>query len=101
MLNPETLDLIKRLTIIALVSDDSLLDRLVLKGGNAIRFTHSAPVRQSLDLDFSIDGSLGDTGVTQAPFGTTAHGDVCLVRVYGFRRLPHCGTPGPEGRCAR
>lgn len=65
MLNAEKLDQIKRLTIIALVSDDSLMDRLVLKGGNAIRFTHAAPVRQSLDLDFSIDGELGDLKSTR------------------------------------
>ncbi len=69
MLNAETLDRIKRLTIIALVSDDSLMDRLVLKGGNAIRFTHAVPVRQSLDLDFSIDGELGDLEATRALIG--------------------------------
>jgi hypothetical protein len=65
MLKAEALDQIKRLTIIALVSDDSLMDRLVLKGGNAIRFSHAAPVRQSLDLDFSIDGELGDLKSTR------------------------------------
>ncbi|HLO40880.1 MAG TPA: nucleotidyl transferase AbiEii/AbiGii toxin family protein [Phycisphaerales bacterium] len=53
------LERIKTLTIIALVSDDDLMDRLVLKGGNAMRLIHDLPVRQSLDLDFSLDGDLG------------------------------------------
>ncbi len=48
-------DRIRDLTIIALVSDDGLMDRLVLKGGNAIRFIRPEGVRQSLDLDFSMD----------------------------------------------
>jgi hypothetical protein len=51
-----SLDHIKRLTLIALVSDDSLMERLVLKGGNAIGLVGSQAVRQSLDLDFSLDG---------------------------------------------
>lgn len=51
---------VKRLTIIALVSDDELMDLLVLKGGNAIQFFDGIPmpVRRSLDLDFSLDGDL-------------------------------------------
>lgn len=48
-------DRIKTLTIIALVSDDDLMEQLVLKGGNAIRLIQPQAVRQSLDLDFSID----------------------------------------------
>jgi hypothetical protein len=55
----DQLERIKTLTIIALVSDDELMEKLVLKGGNAIRFIHGMPVRQSLDLDFSIEGDLG------------------------------------------
>ncbi len=53
------LERIKLLTIIALVSDDALMDRIVLKGGNALRLVHGMHARQSLDLDFSIDGDLG------------------------------------------
>lgn len=55
---------VKRLTIIALVSDDKLVDLLVLKGGNAIQFFDGVqgPVRRSLDLDFSLDGELGPIG---------------------------------------
>jgi predicted nucleotidyltransferase component of viral defense system len=50
---------IKTLTIIALVSDDDLMDKLVLKGGNALRLIHPMPVRQSLDLDFSLAEDFG------------------------------------------
>ncbi len=57
---------IKTLTIIALVSDDELMERLVLKGGNALRLIHGIPVRQSLDLDFSLDGDLGPIDEVQA-----------------------------------
>jgi len=55
----DRLERIKTLTIIALVSDDDLMERLVLKGGNALRLIHGMPVRQSLDLDFSLDGDWG------------------------------------------
>jgi len=55
----DRLERIKVLTIIALVSDDDLMERLVLKGGNALRIIHPMPVRQSLDLDFSLAGDLG------------------------------------------
>jgi predicted nucleotidyltransferase component of viral defense system len=55
-------DEVKRLTIIALVSSDELMEKLVLKGGNAIRIVAPNAVRQSLDLDFSLDGELDDVG---------------------------------------
>jgi hypothetical protein len=51
---------IKRLVIIALASDDELVETLVLKGGNAIDLTYQLPgieqeSRTSYDLDYSID----------------------------------------------
>ncbi|MDN3601770.1 nucleotidyl transferase AbiEii/AbiGii toxin family protein [Belliella kenyensis] len=49
---------IKRITIIALASDDTLVEQLVLKGGNAIYLAYldeSGNVsRTSYDLDYSI-----------------------------------------------
>ncbi len=50
---------IKRLTIKALFSDDSLLHRLVLKGGNLLDVVYDLSARASADLDFSVDGDLG------------------------------------------
>ncbi len=44
------------------MSDDELLDRLVLKGANALGLTGGPSVRRSLDVDFSIDGDLSDLG---------------------------------------
>jgi Nucleotidyl transferase AbiEii toxin, Type IV TA system len=46
---------IRRITITALFSDDMLLERLVLKGGNALNLVYRLTPRTSLDLDFSMD----------------------------------------------
>ncbi len=45
---------IKHLTLIALFSDNDLLDMLVLKGGTALEF-YDLDYRLSIDLDFSIE----------------------------------------------
>jgi len=47
---------IKTITIKALFSDDVLMDRLVLKGGNALDIVYDIGQRASIDLDFSIAG---------------------------------------------
>lgn len=52
----EQIKRIKELAVIAMFSDDELLDILVLKGGSAIDMFLQSPGRASLDLDFSIDG---------------------------------------------
>ena len=49
-------DEIKRWIIVALVSDDEVFQRLVLKGGNALRLIHKLESRASFDLDFSMEG---------------------------------------------
>jgi predicted nucleotidyltransferase component of viral defense system len=50
-----TFEQIRRITIIALFSDDVLMEQLVLKGGNAISLIHKLGSRSSLDLDFSME----------------------------------------------
>jgi predicted nucleotidyltransferase component of viral defense system len=45
---------IKELVIIALVSDDELMETLVLKGGNALLMAYRLSSRASWDMDFSI-----------------------------------------------
>lgn len=45
---------IQRLAIVALVSDDYLMEQLVLKGGNAINLIYQISGRASMDLDFSM-----------------------------------------------
>ncbi len=48
------LEKIKRLAIVSIVSDDYLLERLVLKGGNAIDLVYQLSGRASVDIDFSM-----------------------------------------------
>jgi hypothetical protein len=54
MVYTDQLERIKKLAIIAMFSDDDLMDILVLKGGNAIDIVYGIASRSSLDLDFSI-----------------------------------------------
>lgn len=56
---------IRRLTIVALFSDDTLLDQLVLKGGNAISLVLGYGARSSLDLDFSMEDDFADIDDTR------------------------------------
>lgn len=51
---------IRRQIILALFSDNELLERLVLKGGNALALVHRIGLRVSLDLDFSVETDLED-----------------------------------------
>lgn len=57
-----TIDLgeIRKLIIISVASDDMLMERLVLKGGNALELIHRIGERASLDLDFSIEDDFED-----------------------------------------
>jgi Nucleotidyl transferase AbiEii toxin, Type IV TA system len=54
-------DFIRRLIIVGLFSDDSLLDQLVLKGGNALHLVHQIGNRSSLDIDLSLETDFADT----------------------------------------
>lgn len=56
-------DQLKRLTIVALVSDDYLVNELVLKGGNALSLVHRLNARASFDLDFSMEGKFDPAGI--------------------------------------
>jgi predicted nucleotidyltransferase component of viral defense system len=59
---PIDLDEVRRHVIIALAADDELGELLVLKGGNALRLVHGIGSRASLDLDYSIEADLLDSG---------------------------------------
>lgn len=72
---------IKNLTIIALVSDDELMAKLVLKGGNALSLVLPRSARQSLDLDFSVDGDLGSIHELNAKLSRLLQG---TFGTYGF-----------------
>jgi hypothetical protein len=51
---------VRRVAITAMFADDYLLDRVVLKGGNALSLVYGIGARTSLDLDFSIDADFPD-----------------------------------------
>jgi predicted nucleotidyltransferase component of viral defense system len=51
---------VRRRILIALFSDDELMDALVLKGGNALALVYQVGSRASLDLDFSIKSAFED-----------------------------------------
>jgi len=53
-------DQVRKLTITALFSDDELMERLVLKGGNALSLVYKITPRGSFDLDFSMEGDLAE-----------------------------------------
>ncbi len=52
----QDIDKLKRLIVIALFSDDRLVEQLVLKGGNALMLAYDLASRASFDLDFSMEG---------------------------------------------
>jgi predicted nucleotidyltransferase component of viral defense system len=51
---------VRRITIVALFSDDLLHERLVLKGGTALNLIYGLTSRTSLDLDFSMSADFED-----------------------------------------
>jgi predicted nucleotidyltransferase component of viral defense system len=55
-----TLIEVRRRILIAMVSDDELMNTLVLKGGNALALVHDIGHRASLDMDFSIASHFPD-----------------------------------------
>lgn len=57
----ELLDRIKRLAILAMISDDDLMELLIFKGGSAIDIFYGGQTsRASIDLDYSMENSLTD-----------------------------------------
>jgi len=56
----QRLEEIKKLVIVAMFSDDELMDRLVLKGGNALDLIHQISTRASVDVDFSMEDDFPD-----------------------------------------
>jgi predicted nucleotidyltransferase component of viral defense system len=59
-MNEDLLEKIKKITLIALASDDYLMETLVLKGGNAIQMAYRINKRGSFDMDFSMESDFED-----------------------------------------
>lgn len=55
------IEIIKKLTLKALMQDEKLMYGLVLKGGNALQLVYDITDRASMDIDFSIDGDFSET----------------------------------------
>jgi predicted nucleotidyltransferase component of viral defense system len=51
---------IRRLVIIALFSDDELMEKFVLKGGNALDIVYTIGTRSSVDIDLSMSDDFAD-----------------------------------------
>ena len=56
---------IKKLALISLVSDDILMDKLVLKGGTCLELAYKIHCRSSKDIDFSINNEFTDAEIMQ------------------------------------
>ncbi len=54
------LDKVKRGAIIAMFSDDDLMEKLVLKGGNLLDIVYGISTRASKDVDLSMSGQFDD-----------------------------------------
>jgi len=59
------LKLIRRLVIVALFSDDKLMEKFVLKGGNALSVIYDIGTRSSVDIDVSISDDFTDLEDTE------------------------------------
>lgn len=51
----QKLEQVKKIAIISLFSDDELMDKFVLKGGNALGLIYKLIQRESIDIDVSIE----------------------------------------------
>ncbi len=63
----DDIEKIKRLVIIAMVSDDYLMEQLVLKGGNAIDIIYQLSGRASIDLDYSMPNDFNSHELSAIP----------------------------------
>lgn len=102
---PDQLDFesIKAKTIVALFSDDFLMDRLVLKGGNAMNIVYKMYNRASLDFDFSIEKDFTEeelqvvSSKIQDALVAEFKGDGLVVFDYRFEYRPHKRPPQETG----
>lgn len=60
----EELEMVRRLAIIGLFSDDDLMDLFVLKGGNALEIAYKVHSRASMDIDVSLESDFEELGFT-------------------------------------
>lgn len=95
---------IRRTIVVALFSDDKLVDQLVLKGGNALELAHKLISRGSVDLDFSLrnDFPVADLprieDAIRTALSTKFADEEFVLFDFTFRRtpaIPHAEDPMP------
>jgi predicted nucleotidyltransferase component of viral defense system len=75
---------IKKMILIAIFSDDYLVDKLVLKGGNAMELIYKISDRFSLDLDFSMDAKYGIVEDLEYKLRTTLENE---LKIQGYNLI--------------
>jgi hypothetical protein len=92
------LDDIRRAIIVALVSNDDLLEQLVLKGGNALALVHGIGGRTSVDLDYSLGSDFEDIAATSAVLKSCLEAEFRRhnLIVFDFACSPKPSTPRSE-----
>ena len=70
--------------LIALFSDDELMDTLVLKGGNALALVHKVGLRASVDMDFSMEEPFSDLEEARERIFQTLKREFGIHRLRGF-----------------
>lgn len=93
-------DQIRKLAIISLFYDDELLDKFVLKGGNALALVHEVNNRASVDVDVSMEKEFKPDELAEV----TVRLRTAFERVFGeeefsvfdFKLYPTPGKVNPE-----
>jgi len=87
-----TVEEVRRRILIAMVSDDQLMNVLVLKGGNALALVHDVGQRASFDIDYSIEAHFPDLAdVKRRIFGALRR----EFREIGFEVFDEVFVPKP------
>ena len=87
-------DEIRRGVIVAVFADAVLYERLVVKGGNALRLVHKIGRRTSLDVDFSTPGDLDEEDTRDRLSRALADRfDSAGLKVFDFRLERRPATP--------
>ena len=91
---------IRKIAITALFADDTLVNRIVLKGGSALSLVYEIGRRTSLDLDFSLEADFDDQdGTRERIFHTLLDRfDSEGFAVFDLRFEPKPVLDGPDTR---
>src|SRR5262245_46310794 len=91
---------IRKLIITAIASDDLLMDRLVLKGGNALELVHKIGHRASVDIDYSMESEFEDLSDAEHRLASRLKDrfDAAGFIVFDFKFGPRPSTAGSGAR---